>query len=136
MVSDNPAIAEPEQWEVVGHIEPNDGGPRRHVALSADHARFAVLIDVLGKWSIKGGPWSYDTMQRCAEHIVAGDRRAITWPEGSLCMAAGYVALMCEAERRSKASPERSAGEGVKPAEGVSTFSSPPASQRTCAECG
>ncbi len=115
------------EWQIVGIVEASDRGPKRHVAVSRDGTQFALLIDIYGKWSIKAGPWSFATFERCAEHIVSGDARAITWPDAQLCLAAGYVALTCEAARRSKTDQEISAEASPNAASGSAEMDPPAA---------
>lgn len=113
------------EWEIVGKVQAHDRGPLRHVALSPDRLSYAVLIEIYGKWQIKAGPWTYETMLRCSENVVAGDQRAITWPDAQLCVSAGYIALWCEMERRRLAAPQAAspAGSGI----AASGESGPPA---------
>lgn len=104
------------QWEIVGEITPHDvaNGTPRKVALSKDRLQFVVLIQIGLQWTIQAGPWSYETMLRCAENVVAGDPRAITWPDAQLCLSVGYLALWCEMEKRRAAraaTPEETASQ-------------------------
>lgn len=95
-------MAEATTWQIVGTVPAFDRGPVRHVALSQDGAQFALLLDGAGGWKIHSGPWSFGTLEACAERVVAGDARAITWSDAQLCLAAGHLALMCEGVRRKK----------------------------------
>lgn len=93
------------EWLVLGAVDPHDvhKGVPRHIGLSKDRLHFALLVQVGQKWTVNAGPWSYETLLRCAENIAAGDQRAITWPDAQLCMAAGYLALYLESEHRRRA---------------------------------
>lgn len=133
-----------DQWEVIGSVPANDGGPKRHVVLSKDGARFGLLFERYGTWNFKGGPWTYETMLRCAENIVAGDKRAITWPDAQLCLAAGYLAIICEAERRRSPQPA-SCDDGDRTSPAFAREAQPPAATSMppdappparCDECG
>lgn len=118
------------EWDIVGTLPASDGGPKRHVAVSLDEAQFVVLFERLGDWHIKAGPWTFDVLTRCAENVVAGDKRALTWPDATLCMAAGHCALLCIGKRRRLALTDTEASAAEVPGSSVNADAPPAAGVR------
>ena len=82
------------RFNIVATLPALDRGPERFVAMSADGSQIAVLHKAAGQWAFRAGPWTFATWQSCAERIVCGDPRAITWSDAQQCLSAGILAMM------------------------------------------
>lgn len=91
------------RFNIVATLPALDRGPERYVALSADGTQIAVLHKAAGQWAFRAGPWTCATFISCAERVLCGDQRAITWPEAQLCLAAGALAMIGGAHQRAAA---------------------------------
>lgn len=113
-------------FAIVASLPALDGKPGRFVGKSDCGTQFAVLHQVVGEWQFKAGPWTFATWASCAERVVCGDAKAITWPDAQMCLSAGALVFLAGVNN----APSEPASTGGPAAATATAEEPPPASVR------
>ncbi|MFG1383229.1 hypothetical protein [Xanthobacter versatilis] len=100
----SPSHATTAKFEVLGTVAAEFGkvgAGELRVAVSEDLAAVALvrIADLKHVAAIVHGPFDMETIRRCAENILAGNPRAITWPQAQVALALFTCSQFLLAER-------------------------------------
>jgi len=92
-------------FEVIGSVtEYGFIGTGLRVAVTEDGRHVALVRAAEGASAatIMHGPFDMDVIRRCAENILAGHPRAVTWPQAPMALALGVASFFLLAERAAR----------------------------------
>jgi len=92
------------KFEVLGTLDAEYGkvgASELRVAMTEDRASVALvrIADLKLVAELVHGPFDMETIRRCAENILAGNPRAITWPKAQVALALFTCSQFLLAER-------------------------------------
>ncbi|MBS7545665.1 hypothetical protein [Ancylobacter oerskovii] len=79
------------QFQVIGELDgmQADRAAPRYLLMSQDGLSGALARREGDRFIPIAGPFSFDAIRRCAENVLSGNQRAVTWPQAQIAMAIG-----------------------------------------------
>ena len=92
-------------YQVLGSFARYGQTQEARLAVSLDGTKIAVVLAEPGAETATplSGPWDTDTVRRCAENVLTGHPRALTWSPALMCLAAYAAATFLFADRNARA---------------------------------
>lgn len=97
-------MAEQQTWQVIGVVDrmDMDKATPRYLMISLDGLQLCLARKDGETFFPVAGPYEHDMIRRCAENILAGNRRAVTWPEAQMALAIGCATFFTLAARNTR----------------------------------
>lgn len=117
-MTETPAPTEQEKWTCVGmtilRSQLKAGATDYELARRNSDGAFAIVKLIGKEWVLHGPVCTLASALKVAEHVAAGDSRALTWPETPLMLATAVLAFVAIAKETPTPAPAPAAplGEG------------------------